>query len=107
MRNVYLYFIGISLVVFGCKERQLNTNVLSAIDTIVYHKPVDTLCSQYVSKITYLQLKNSDNHMLHDVTKIKSSKDKIYHIPIFCIGKVLNNIKLETLNPSNSHNIYK
>lgn len=78
MRNVYLYFIGISLVVFGCKERQLNTNVLSAIDTIVYHKPVDTLCSQYVSKITYLQLKNSDNHMLHDVTKIKSSKDKIY-----------------------------
>ena len=32
---------------------------------------------------------------------------KIYHIPIFCIGKVLNNIKLEPLNPSKIQIIHK
>ena len=31
----------------------------------------------------------------------------MYHIPIFCIRKMLNNIKLEPLNPSKSQIIHK
>lgn len=74
----YVYFIIISLVVCGCQNRQIDTNTFSSIDTIVYHGAVDTLCSQYVSEITYLPLMNSDKHILKDVTKIRTDNKRIY-----------------------------
>ena len=41
----------------------------------------------------------TEKKFLYKSQKLTILNYKIYHIPIFCIGKVLNNIKLETLNP--------
>ena len=49
----------------------------------------------------------TEKKFLYKPQKLTILNCKIYHIPIFCIRKELNNIKLEPLNPSNIHIIHK
>ena len=49
----------------------------------------------------------TEKKFLYKPQKLTILNCKIYHIPVFCIGKVLNNIKFEPQNPSKSQIIHK
>lgn len=83
-----------ALSLIGCKNgSKCGTNNYVRIDTLYYQNSIDSLCSAYVDDIYYVSLKQSENHIIQEATKVETQNNKL-----FILSKNLHKIVAYSLN---------
>lgn len=80
MYKIISYFIVVTaLFVISCKNTTRNmVDNYVPLDTLFYPDPVDTLCSNYIDEISYINLMQSENHIIPEATKIEEQNNRIF-----------------------------